>query len=51
MIRTADSNRFIDPQVLSRIRDLQLVAKTVVEGFLTGLHHSPYHGFSLVFAE
>ena len=51
MIRTADSNRFIDPQVLSRIRDLQLIAKTVVEGFLTGLHHSPYHGFSLDFAE
>ena len=43
--------RFIDPHVLSRIRDLQLIAKTVVEGFLTGLHHSPYHGFSLDFAE
>jgi len=51
MLRTAHSNRFIDPQVLSRIRDLQLIAKTVVEGFLTGLHHSPYHGFSLDFAE
>ena len=45
------SNRFVDPQVLSRISNLQLVAKTVVEGFLTGLHRSPYHGFSLDFAE
>ena len=51
MIRTSVSNRFIDPHVLSSIRDLQLVAKTVVEGFLIGLHHSPYHGFSLDFAE
>ena len=50
-MRVAASNRFIDPHVLSRIRDLQLVAKTVVEGFLTGLHHSPYHGFSLDFVE
>ena len=50
-MRASASNRFIDPQVLSRIRDLELVAKTVVEGFLTGLHHSPYHGFSLDFVE
>lgn len=50
-MRASASNRFIDPQVLSRIRDLQLVAKTVVEGFLAGLHHSPYHGFSLDFVE
>ncbi len=47
----AISNRFVDPQVLSRISNLQLVAKTVVEGFLAGLHRSPYHGFSLDFAE
>ena len=45
------SNRFIDPETLSRISSLQLIAKTVVEGFLGGLHRSPYHGFSLDFAE
>ena len=45
------SLRFIDPLVLSRIRSLQLIAKTVVEGFVTGLHRSPYHGFSLNFSE
>jgi uncharacterized protein (DUF58 family) len=50
-MRASASHRFIDPHVLSRIRDLELVAKTVVEGFLNGLHHSPYHGFSLDFVE
>ncbi len=43
--------RFIDPQVLGRISNLQLIAKTVVEGFIVGLHRSPYHGLSLDFAE
>jgi uncharacterized protein (DUF58 family) len=44
-------NRFIDPKLLASTSNLQLVAKTVVEGFLAGLHRSPYHGFSLDFAE
>ena len=47
----SSSLRFIDPSVLARIRGLQLIAKTVVEGFVTGLHRSPYHGFSLNFSE
>ncbi|MGH9338192.1 MAG: DUF58 domain-containing protein [Acidobacteriota bacterium] len=47
----ATSSRFIDPAVLNRIGSLQLIAKTVVEGFVAGLHRSPYHGFSLDFAE
>ena len=50
-MRESPSLRFIDPLVLSRIRGLQLIAKTVVEGFVTGLHRSPYHGFSLNFSE
>lgn len=50
-MRGAATNRFIDPHVLSSITNLQLIAKTVVEGFLSGLHRSPYHGFSLDFAE
>ena len=45
------AQRFLDPRVLARISDLQLVAKTVVEGFLTGLHRSPYQGVSIDFAE
>lgn len=43
--------RFIDPDVLSRISGMELRAKTVVEGFLSGLHQSPYRGFSVEFAE
>lgn len=43
--------RFLDPAAVARIQGLQLKAMTVVEGFLTGLHQSPYHGFSVEFAE
>jgi uncharacterized protein (DUF58 family) len=42
---------FIDPAALMRIKNLQLRAKVVVEGFLSGLHRSPYHGFSVEFTE
>jgi len=41
----------LDPQVLVRLSNIELVAKTVVDGFLTGLHKSPFFGFSLEFAE
>jgi uncharacterized protein (DUF58 family) len=41
----------IDPAVLSRIGNLELVARHVVEGFITGLHHSPHFGMSVDFAE
>lgn len=43
--------RFIDPEILSRISSMELRARTVVEGFLSGLHRSPYRGFSIEFAE
>ena len=42
---------FIDPQTLTRIASLELVARTVVEGFISGLHRSPHLGFSVNFAE
>jgi uncharacterized protein (DUF58 family) len=41
----------LDAQVLSRIRSMELLAKTVVEGFILGLHRSPFRGFSVEFAE
>lgn len=47
----ASGARFLDPAVLARIDNLELLARTVVDGFLTGLHRSPYLGFSLDFAE
>src|SRR5579871_709405 len=43
--------RFLDPSVLATISSLELVAKTVVDGFVSGLHRSPDFGFSQEFAE
>jgi uncharacterized protein (DUF58 family) len=43
--------RFLDPQVLASIGSLDLIAKTVVDGFVSGLHRSPTFGFSQEFAE
>lgn len=42
---------FLDPAALMAIRNLELRARTVVEGFWHGLHRSPYHGFSVEFTE
>ena len=50
-MRAATTNRFLDPAVLSEIAGLDLIAKTVVEGFISGLHRSPDFGFSQEFAE
>ncbi len=41
----------IDPEVPRRFGNLELLARQVVEGFITGLHKSPFHGFSVEFAE
>jgi uncharacterized protein (DUF58 family) len=48
---TAPRTAFIDPAALMRIRNLELRAKMVVEGFMSGMHRSPYHGFSVEFTE
>jgi uncharacterized protein (DUF58 family) len=45
------SARLIDPQALMSIRSLELRARAVVEGFWSGMHRSPYHGFSVEFTE
>jgi len=47
----SDYRKYFDPNVLSKISNMELRARLVVEGFITGLHHSPYHGFSVEFAE
>ena len=49
--KTTTTFRYLDLDTLSRIRSMQLLAKTVVEGFILGLHRSPYRGFSVEFAE
>ncbi len=47
-----DSHReFLSPEIVSGIARLDLIARFVVEGFITGLHKSPYHGFSAEFSE
>jgi len=43
--------KYLDPAVLSNINNLELRAKLVVEGFITGLHKSPFHGFSVEFSQ
>ncbi len=51
MPTAAVPNRFLDPAVLAEVSSLELVAKTVVDGFVAGLHRSPDFGFSQEFAE
>ncbi len=43
--------QLLDPQILIRLSNIELVARSVVDGFLTGMHRSPFFGFSLEFAE
>ena len=50
--RTAPGElRFLSPAVIARLGTLELKARTIVEGFLSGLHRSPFKGFSVEFAE
>src|SRR5688572_23548813 len=46
-----DSRRFLDPKVLNRVSRLDLRARLIVEGYVSGRHRSPYKGFSVEFAE
>jgi len=48
---SAPTTGFLDPAALMAIRNLELRARTVVEGFWHGMHRSPYHGFSVEFTE
>lgn len=48
---TAARAQLIDPHALMRIKGLELRAKSVVHGFMSGMHRSPYHGFSVEFTE
>lgn len=53
MVTAARPNelRYLDPKVVARISSMELRARTIVEGFLIGLHRSPYKGFSVEFSE
>src|SRR5881398_156875 len=43
--------RFVDPKILQRVGNLELLARTVVDGFINGLHRAPFYGASIDFAE
>ena len=49
--RNLDFQKYLQPEVVTTIKNLELIAKFIVEGFLIGLHKSPYHGFSVEFSE
>jgi uncharacterized protein (DUF58 family) len=44
-------SKFLDPQTLSKLQGLELRARSIVEGYVSGVHRSPFHGFSIEFAE
>ena len=50
-MNTPDYRKYLDPKTVSRLARLDLKARLVVEGFIAGLHNSPYHGFSVEYAE
>ncbi len=51
MLKTPDYMRLLPPWLIGRIGHLDLLARGVVEGFITGRHRSPHKGFSVEFAE
>jgi uncharacterized protein (DUF58 family) len=46
-----DPHKYLDPFNLAKVRSLELQARLIVEGYLSGMHKSPYHGFSVEFAQ
>ena len=48
--RTDGDTRFLDPAIFATVDNLELLARFIVEGFMIGLHRSPYHGFSVEFS-
>jgi uncharacterized protein (DUF58 family) len=50
-VQTRDITKYLDPSIISKLKTLELRARTVVEGFMVGLHRSPFHGFSVEFSQ
>jgi uncharacterized protein (DUF58 family) len=51
MAEVQDYRKYLNPAIISKLNSLELKARFVVEGFMVGLHKSPYHGFSVEFTE
>src|SRR5215813_3269381 len=49
--QTIDYRKYLDPRTLARISSLDLRARLIVEGLMTGMHRSPYQGISVEFAQ
>jgi uncharacterized protein (DUF58 family) len=50
-MNNSDKQKLLDPQMLAKLQGLQLRARLIVEGYVSGVHRSPFHGFSIEFAE
>ena len=48
---TLDKRKYLQPETAAKLRNMALRARLVVEGYIIGMHKSPYHGFSVEFAE
>lgn len=51
MSKSKDYRKYLDPSAVSKLKSIELKARYIVEGFMIGLHKSPYHGFSVEFSE
>jgi uncharacterized protein (DUF58 family) len=51
MAATGETKNYLDPRVLAKVQKLEVRARLVVEGFISGMHKSPYKGFSVEFAQ
>src|ERR671915_923583 len=43
--------KYLNPETLAKLQGLELRARLIVEGYVSGVHRSPFHGFSIEFAE
>ncbi len=51
MAESTTASNYLDPKVLNKVARLELRARLIMEGFVSGMHKSPFHGFSVEFAQ
>ena len=51
MSENLDKRKYLKPEIVTSLSSLALRARLIVEGYIIGKHRSPYHGFSVEFAE
>ena len=50
-MESIDKRKYLQPEMVARLSNMSLRARLVVEGYIIGQHKSPFHGFSVEFAE